>query len=319
MTALDMHWAILPVLLASAGGLLIFDLFAHRKAKIVSLANAAIWSSIYILAALGFAAFLWSQYGKEPASLFLAGFVMEKSLSIDNLIVFSAVFAYFKVAAQYQHRILHYGIIGAIVFRMIFVAIGTGSLLLLGPVVGAVFGAVVLWSAYAMWNGMGGDDTEDEVDYENEWYIRALKTRFPVTGSTVGQQFFIKGYMTPLFLCLVTIEISDVMFSFDSVPAVIAVTQQPLLVYSAMIFAILGLRSMYFVLSALMRYLVHLEKAVVVVLAFIGLKLLGHSANQLFGWSLPELSAFQSLSVVLGILAIGVVASMIPATKKLAH
>lgn len=323
---------ILGVFLALASVLFALDVLAHRNARAVALANATMWTCVYIAGALAFAAFLWGYAGREPASLFLAGFVMEKALSVDNLMVFVAIFSYFRIAPEFQHRVLHYGILGAVVFRLIFVVLGAGSLALFGAPVGFAFGVVVLWSALKMWSTIEGDD--EPVDYAAQWYARWARSLLPFTNWHVGrfferisayrrgEPFSWKLHGTTLLMCLVAIEISDVLFSFDSVPAVIAVTQEPMLVYSAMLFAILGLRMLYFVLSAALRYLTRLGGAVVLVLFFIGTKLTVESGARLlhrFGLDTPgtfHISPLISLCVVLAILAGGVVASILfPATQ----
>lgn len=271
------------VLLAAAVWL--YDVLRCKQAHgEIGLREAVMRSVLYVAVALVFAGYLWVAHGSNPASLFLAGYIMEKVLSVDNLMVFAALFTYFRVAESEQHWILQYGFAGAIVFRLIFVTVGVGSLVVFGPIVEVVFGLMVAWSAWALYHAT--DDGEEE-DYGNTWYVRFAR----------------KMSMRPEFVCLASIELADVVFAFDSVPVVIAITQDPLLVFSAMIFAILGLRAMYFVLSALRGYLVHLDKAVIVVLLFIAGKLIGHA---LWGW---HLSPVVSCSIVLFILAIGVLAS----------
>lgn len=316
---------VLVAFVAIAGALFLLDLWSHRRNDhAISLANAAGWSLVYIAGALLFAGFLYWHEGPDKTGLFLAGYVMEKVLSVDNLMVFVAIFAYFKIPAQYQHRVLYYGILGAIVFRLIFVAVGAGALQAFGPIVGLIFAAFVIWSAIAMWRGA---DSDEEVDYANQWYIRWAKRWLPFVNWVEDHRFFGAAYTpgkgwhrvgTPLLLCLVAIEISDVMFAFDSVPAVIAITQEPLLVYSAMIFAILGLRSLYFVLDALLRYLTRLGTAIIAVLFFIGLKLMAESLNGLgiLPVHLPHISPMASMAVVFTLLAMGVVASIIWPEKE---
>lgn len=315
---------------------LVIDLFAHKNDQPIGLKNAAAWSIFWVLTALAFGVFLYVHHGSEIASLFITGYVLEKTLSVDNLFVMMAIFAWFKVPDGYRHRILYWGIIGAIVFRAIFVAIGTG-LLSLGPWVELVFALIVAWTAVMMLKA--GDDDEEIEDYSNHLALRIVKRFFPVWPKLVGHNFFVKSdvlenelkkpenkdlnfnlkkgalYATPLFLCVAVVELSDVMFAFDSVPAVIAVSKEPLIVYSAMMFAILGLRTMYFVLEALRRYLVHLEKAVIVLLFFIAIKLGLNATNHLWGHGF-EIAPTTSLWVVLIILAIGIFASFIFPAKN---
>ncbi|MDR2678792.1 MAG: TerC/Alx family metal homeostasis membrane protein [Zoogloeaceae bacterium] len=347
------------------------DLFAHKKSKEITVGDAARWSVFWVGMALVFYAYLWLRFDKSWADLYLAGYALEKSLSIDNLMVFMAIFASFGIRGILQHRILYYGIVGALVFRAIFVVIGAG-LFQASPWVGFLFAAFVLWSAVQMLRQSGKENKEIE-DYSDHWSVRMTGRLMPVYTRLHLDRFFIRQhemlekdgeaegaatntpnvpdttnapdtaaragrmgrlYATPAFLCLVAIETSDIAFAFDSVPAVIAVTQEPLLVYAAMIFAILGLRSLYFVLAALTRYLVHLEKAVIGLLFFIGAKMALQSyehvcaSSSFFGLDLSSylasacfdigihISPGWSLAIVLGMLALGVVASLLFPAKN---
>ena len=318
-------------------GALFIDLFTHRKDKVISLRSAILWSVFWIVISLLFAIYLFYNYGSEVGSLFITGYALEKVLSIDNLFVMMAIFSWFSIPSKYWHRILYWGIIGAIIFRGIFVIIGTG-LLSLGSYVELIFAFVVGWTAVMM---LKNDDNDEEIeDYSQHLAYRLVKRIFPVWPKIYGHNFFINKkqvneelakpenkdlvinsgakatiFATPLFLCLAVIEISDVMFAFDSVPAVIAVSREPLIIYSAMMFAILGLRSMYFVLDALKRYLVHLEKSVMVILFFIALKLFLNATDHLWGHGY-NISASISLIIVLTILALGIIASLLFPSKS---
>ena len=307
------------------------DLISHRHSKEITVKNAALWSIFWISLALAFYAYLYFRFEPEWADLYLAGYVLEKSLSIDNLMVFVAIFASFGIKDHLQHRILYWGILGALIFRAIFVVIGTG-LFVASPWVGFIFAAFVLWSGWKMLRG--GDDSEEEIeDYTHHWSVRLVGKMMPVFPKLVQEKFFVKHNelnaeqsisvtrqglrdTTPAFLCLMAIETSDVAFAFDSVPAVIAVTQEPLLVYAAMIFAILGLRSLYFILAVLTEYLVHLEKAVIALLFFIGIKMGIQSWNHSVFDTGIHISANVSLYIVLGVLFIGVIASFIFPEKE---
>jgi len=309
---------------------LAIDLLTHNKDKPVTLANASMWSIFWVMISMAFAGYLYAVHGPETASLFVTGYALEKVLSVDNLFVFMAIFAWFKIPDGLRHRVLYWGIIGAIVFRGIFVAIGTG-LLAFGPWVEIIFAAIVAWTAVMMLRS-GGDDDE-EVDYSQHIAYRYGSKLFPAWPKLHGHDFFVKRavlqeelkkpenqsmtlaqkgmwFSTPLFLCVVVVEISDILFAFDSVPAVIAVSKEPLIVYSAMMFAILGLRTMYFVLEALKRFLVHLEKSVIALLFFIAGKLALNATNHLFhhGYSIDPNT---SLAVVMVVLALGIVASVL--------
>ena len=307
------------------------DLVAHKNSEEITVKNAAMWSLFWISLAVAFYIYLYIRFDASWADLYLAGYVLEKSLSIDNLMVFVAIFASFGITGKLQHRILYWGILGALVFRAIFVVLGTG-LFAASPWVGFVFTLFVLWSGWKMLTAK--EETEEEIeDYANHWSVRWIGKMMPVLPKLHGDNFFVKHaelkaeeianvtrkglrYATPAFLCLIAIETSDVAFAFDSVPAVIAVTQEPLLVYAAMIFAILGLRSLYFILAALTKYLVHLEKAVIALLFFIGIKMGIQSWNHAVFDTGVHISPNTSLFIVLGVLFIGVIASLIFPEKK---
>ena len=320
---------------------LIIDLVQHKNSEEISLANATGWSIFWILLSLGFYAWLrWGMHSTGDgvaltapqseafANLFLTGYVLEKVLSVDNLIVFIAVFKFFDIKDVLQHKILYYGILGAIIFRGIFVGIGSAMLHVMGPWAEIIFGAAIGYAAYQMLTSE--EDEDGDPDYENMFLVKMFNKVYPIFPGLVGNRFLlsadeakaeakstksdfkvgkgIKRLMTPAMVCLLVIEGSDVMFAFDSVPAVIAVTREPLLVYSAMIFAILGLRSLYFVLVALTKYLVHLEKAVLWVLVFISLKMFLTAAK---GFEIDLLDHNVSLFIVLGMISMGVIASFI--------
>lgn len=309
---------------------LFIDIFAHRSHKPISLKDASLWTAFWFLVSLGFAGFLYVHHGKDVASLFLTGYALEQVLSIDNLFVIMAIFTWFNVPDAYRHRILYWGVIGAIVFRGVFVVIGTG-LLALGPWVEMVFAVVILWTAILMMRS--GDDVPSD-DYSDHIANRVVRRFFPVYPKLLGPYFIVssvqieaelakpenknfsfkvkKGirYATPLLLCVAVVEISDVMFAFDSVPAVIAVSREPLIVYSAMMFAVLGLRTLYFVLEALRKYLVHLEKAVIALLFFVAVKLALNSSDHLWHHGY-EINTLTSLYVVLGVLALGIIGSLL--------
>ncbi|MBM76232.1 MAG: tellurium resistance protein TerC [Proteobacteria bacterium] len=320
---------------------IIVDLIQHRNAEEISFKSSVIWSIFWIVLSLAFYGWVRMEHGKDCGNLFLTGYVLEKTLSVDNLMVFIAVFKYFNIKDVLQHRILYLGILGAIIFRGVFVA--AGSLLLhFEGWAELIFGAFVAWAGYMM---LGGEDEdEEEPDYEQMWLVDVFRGFYPIFPALVQDRFFISKeeaekiaqseqekngttinfkqgalrYMTPAFVCLLVIEGSDVLFAFDSVPAVIAVTHEPLLVFSAMIFAILGLRSLYFVLVALTKYLVHIETAVIFVLFFIAGKMFLHAYEKLQAKTFTNLPEFHldisptlSMYIVLGMLSLGVIASFI--------
>lgn len=300
---------------------LAIDLYAHKKDEPIPLKSAVIWSIFWVGVAMLFAGYLNWSHGPEISSLFISGYVLEKTLSVDNLFVIAAIMSWFAVPDQYRHRILYWGVLGAIIFRLIFVLIGT-SLLSLGPWVEMVFALAVAASAVMMLRA--GDDDDEIEDYSDHLACRITRRFFKVHPKLHGHDFFVKStdvegdhdkskafwMATPLFLCVGVVELSDVMFAFDSVPAVIAVSREPLIIYSAMIFAILGLRTLYFVLEAMKDALVHLEKAVIVLLFYIAAKLALNASIHLFGVGY-KIDPTHSLFVVLGILSVGIIASFI--------
>ena len=306
------YWAVAGFFAVVVASLLL-DLFAHKKNEAISMKSAALWSVLWVLLSLAFAAYVWYTHGREQSSLFLAGYLLEKSLSVDNLFVFMAIFSSFSVRDEYQHRVLYYGIIGALIMRMVFIAAGTAVLHIFEFWALTIFGLFVLWTAWKMWQESRKEEKHIE-DYSHHWSVRLVGRVFPVLPCMRGERFFVREngrlFCTPLFLCLVVIEVADVMFAFDSVPAVIAITREPFLVYTSNIFAILGLRSLYFLLAAARRYLRFLEDAVILILVFIGAKLL-LDVSGLF-----EISPMHSLMVVFGILALGIAASVVFPNKE---
>jgi len=266
----------------------------------MSLRRAILWSAFWVTCAFAFAGILASWRGIGAAQLFLAGYLIEKSLSVDNLMVFAAIFTYFGIATTAQPRLLYWGFFGAAIFRLVFLVAGT-ALMNLHPAVGCIFAAIVFALAVQMLRG--GDDDAEPTDYEAKWFVKLAR----------------KLSTTPAFVCLVAIEISDIIFSFDSLPAVIAVTRDPVIVYAAVIFAILGLRSMYFVLVAMMAQLNRLAWGVCGVLFFISAKLMAGSLAEWTGYAplhALELGPTPSLLIVVGFLTFGVIASIAQPPKN---
>ncbi len=309
---------------------LFFDLYAHRGEECITIKSACLWSAFWVLLSIAFGLYLYVHHGMEMASLFFTGYALEKVLSVDNLFVMMAIFSWFAIPGQYRHRILYWGVLGAIVFRAVFVLIGT-KLMSLGPYMELIFAVIVGYTAVVMLKKR--DDAEEVKDYSNHIAFRMVRRFFPVWPRLHGHNFFlhrdtaleesrrdsvpIEGLgrrfpwaATPLFLCLAVIEVSDIMFAFDSVPAIIAVSREPLIIYSAMIFAILGLRSLYFVLETLSGRLIYLDKAVIVLLFFITFKLLLSGVNHIFGTGI-DISPMTSLVIVLSVLVIGIAASLV--------
>lgn len=295
------------------------DLHAHKSDRPITMRNALIWTCIWVSLALFFAVYIGVTHSSQHVSLYLAGYFLEKSLSVDNIFVMMAIFSAFAIRDKYQHRVLYYGILGALALRILFVAAGTGLVEAFGTYALAAFGLFVLWSAWKMWQHMRKPD-EDIQDYSAHWSVRWSKRLFPVYPHVESHDFFVKKpqnnggklvwMVTPLFLCLIVIELTDVIFAFDSIPAIIAITQDPFLVYTSNVFAILGMRSLYFLMAGAKKYLCYLEKTVIVILAFIGVKML---LDVITGIHIPPLI---NLLVVLGLLFAGILASLIRAKKS---
>ncbi len=211
--------------------------------------------------------------GKDAAMQYLTGYLIEQALSVDNLFVIALIMAYFRIPPQYQHNILFWGIIGVIVTRGLMIGVGF-ALITAFSWVNYLFGAILLYSAYKM----AVTDESEDVNFDKNWATSLIKRFVPVSNTFVEGHFFIKvdgkTTATMLFVALIVVESTDILFAFDSVPAVFSVTQDPFLVFSSNIFAILGLRSLYFVLAASMEKFEYLEKALILILAFIGLKMM---------------------------------------------
>ena len=232
-------------------------------------------------------------------SEYLAGYFLEESLSIDNIFVMIMIFASFGIKREYYHRVLFWGIFGAIVLRFIFI-FALGALVTRFAWLLAVFGVILLYSGVKMMVKKG----DEEIDTANHPIVKFASKHFPVTTETHGHDFFHAGKMTPLFLVLLVIEFSDIIFAVDSIPAVFSVTQNPVIVYTSNIFAIMGLRSLFFLLSDISDRFWLLHYGLGVLLCFIGIKMIG---GEFFGWHIPTLA---SLAVILGILVTSIALSV---------
>ncbi len=243
----------------------------HRKAREVTLREAAAWSGIWVVLALGFNAWIWAEWGSEAGLQFLTGYLIEKSLSVDNVFVFVMLFTFFAVPAQYQHRVLVWGILGALALRGIFIAAGAYVLERFDWVL-YVFGAILIVTGLKMLR------RQESHSPDQNPLIRWVRRWLPVTDRYHGERFWVRDgarwVATPLFLVLVLVEASDLVFAIDSIPAIFAVTREPFLVFTANVFAILGLRSMYFLLAGIVHRFVYLKVGLAVVLVFVGVKMM---------------------------------------------
>ena len=253
--------------------LLAFDLFVvHRKAHAVPFREALGWSAFWIAVALGFNGWIWWEYGAENAALFFQAYVTEKALSVDNLFVFLVIFTFFKVDPKYRHRVLFYGILGALVLRAIFILAGIEILRHFQPAFYA-FGALLLWTAWKLFRGAG-----EEFHPEKSWFYRLGRRVLPLVPEYEEGKFLVKRdgriFGTTLLLVLFVVEGTDVVFALDSVPACIGITQDTFLVYTSNVFAILGLRALYFLVEGGLKAVPGLQTGLALVLAFIGCKMI---------------------------------------------
>jgi tellurite resistance protein TerC len=260
--------AVLGAILA----MLAVDLFAHRRAHVVGVREAAVWSAVWVTLGLGFGAIVWWAWGAEFAGQYFAGYVIEKSLAVDNVFVFAIIFSYFAVPREYQHRVLFYGVLGALVFRAVFIAAGSVLIASFAWVL-YVFGAFLVATGVRM--ALHRNET---IDPERSVVLRLFRRVVPTTDQYHGQRFLVRRsgrwVATPLLAVLVLVEVTDVVFAVDSIPAIFAVTQQPFLVFTSNAFAILGLRALYFLLADLMHRFVYLKLGLALVLVWVGVKML---------------------------------------------
>jgi len=271
----------------------------HRKPHQVGMKEALRWSSVWAALALLFTAGVWRWRGGDKGLEFLTGYLVELSLSVDNLFVFLLIFAYFKVPAQYQHKVLFWGILGALVMRAGFIAAGVTLMQKFHWII-YLFGAVLVVSGLKM-----AFEKDKEVHPEKNPVLKLFRRFMPVTAEYHAGRFFVKQgklwLATPLFIVLLMLETTDLVFAVDSVPAVLAITTDPFIVYTSNVFAILGLRSMFFALAGVMKLFAHLHYGLAAVLVFVGAKML------LAGfYKIPTLA---SLLVIVGLLAVTVAAS----------
>ena len=288
----------------------------NKKQHAISTKEAAIWTVVWIFLSLLFAGFIYYEFGAIKSIEYLSAYLIEKSLSLDNIFVFVLIFSFFNIQELHKHKILFWGIIGAVVFRAIFIFSGLWLIELTYLPEFTAFGASVklnlLLVVFAIILIVAGiksfkSDEDENKDYSNNIGIRLLIKFLPVTeDSSSGNFIVIKNgvkYMTPLFLAMITIEVSDIIFAVDSIPAIFAISKDPIILYTSNIFAILGLRSMYFLLASVIKYFSKLKEGIAVILIFIGVKML---IADFF-----HIPASISLFVIVAILLISVVASIV--------
>jgi tellurite resistance protein TerC len=274
----------------------------HKKTHVVPVKEAILWSSIWILMALLFDLFVFFEFGKTKALEFITGYVIEYSLSVDNIFIFILIFSYFDVNTRYQHKILFWGILGALIMRGIFIFAGVALINRFEWIV-VIFGGFLLFTGIKMLF-----QKETEVNPDKNPIIKFFRRFLPVTQTLHGDKLLIvenrRLFATPLFLVLVIIESSDLIFAVDSIPAILAISKSTFIVYTSNIFAILGLRSLYFAVSGMMSYFRYLKVGLSFVLIFVGLKMLSSFIHF-------EISIILSLGVIISILLVSILASVI--------
>lgn len=284
----------------------------HRRTHEIRMREALLWSGVWIALALTFAAGLWHFEGRQAGLEFVAGWLIEKSLSVDNLFVFVMIFSLWQVPREYQHRVLFWGVLGALAMRAAMIFAGVALLTRFEWII-YPFGAFLLLLAFRMLLA------SDAAVVKTTTLERLVRRVVPVTPGLHGPRFFVRLprherlrlYATPLFVVLLAVEFSDLIFALDSIPAIFAVTRDPFIVYTSNIFAILGLRSLYFVIAGLVHQFVYLKPGVAIVLVFVGLKML---LSQVY-----HVSVEVSLGVITSVLTVSIVASVIATRRQSAR
>lgn len=285
----------------------------HKNEHVIRSKEAGIWTAIWVTIALSFSAVIYWLFSSglvnNPTELtpneavlkYVTGYLIELSLSVDNVFVIAVIFASFKIPPIYQHRVLFWGILGAIIFRALMILFGVALITKFDWII-YVFGVFLLWTAFKMLKS-----DEEDFDPKESWVFRQIKKVYPITGTIQGNHFFVKRMgikaATPLFVALIVIELTDILFALDSIPAILAITADPFIVFSSNILAILGLRSMYFLISRMLDKFRFINYSLVIILAFVGLKMLFSSYIHLPEWV--------SLTVISAALVGGIVASLV--------
>ncbi|MGW4805547.1 TerC family protein [Kitasatospora sp. NPDC004272] len=297
--------------------LIVADFFiGGRKPHEVSIKEAGIWTTVWVVLAGLFGGFVWWYGGSKPAVEFFAGYVTEKSLSVDNLFVFILIMGKFAVPKIYQQWVLMFGVIIALVLRGVFIA-GGAALVAKFSWVFYIFGAFLVWTAVKLVKEAGQDKTEEE--FEEGRLLRLIKKRVPSTDEYHGTKLFVRidgrRLMTPMMTVMLAIGTTDMLFALDSIPAIFGLTQDAYIVFTANAFALMGLRQLYFLIGGLLTRLVYLSYGLSVILGFIGVKLILHALHE-SGVHVPEISIAFSLAFIVVVLAVTTVASLLASRKQ---
>lgn len=278
----------------------------QRNPHKIKVKEALIWSAVWVILALIFNVFIYYDMGEQKALEFFTGYLLERSLSVDNIFVFVLLFSYFKVPALYQHKVLFWGVLGALILRAILIGLGSLMVAKFGWII-YIFGGFLLFTGFKM-----AFQTDKEIEPENNIIIRTFKKLFPVTHEYHDGKFIVKinkkNYATPLLVVLVAVEFADLVFAFDSIPAIFAVTTDPFIIYTSNIFAILGLRTLYFAIASIMHKFHYLKIGLSLILIFIGFKMLIID--------LYKIPIVFSLSIIAIILVASIIYSLAKPLKK---
>ncbi|MEU3053267.1 TerC family protein [Streptomyces griseus] len=315
---MDVSWTVWALTIFGLSALIAVDFFIGRKPHDVSTKEAGIWTIVWIALAVLFGAGLMVFGESQASGEFFAGFITEKSLSVDNLFVFVLIMAKFSVPSHLQQRVLLIGVLIALVLRAIFIAAGAAVIANFSWVF-YIFGAFLIYTAWKLIQEARAD--EDEDDWEENRLLKKIEHRFGVADQYHGTKLFIrkngKRILTPLMVVMLAIGMTDVLFALDSIPAIFGLTQDPYIVFTANAFALMGLRQLYFLIGGLLKKLVHLSYGLSVILGFIGVKLVLHAMHE-SGVDTPEISIPFSLSVIGGVLVITTITSLIASKKQVA-
>jgi tellurite resistance protein TerC len=281
-------------------GMLALDLGVfHRKSHQVSLKEALVWTGVWMVIAMLFNVFIYYYFDKELAFEFLTGYVIEKSLSVDNIFVMIMIFSYFQVSPAHQHKVLFLGIIGALAMRVIFIFTGI-------ELIHRFHWLIYIFGGFLIFTGIRMFVSEQKVDPENNFFVRMVRKVMPITKSYQDDKFFVrqngKLWATPLFLVLILIEGTDLIFAVDSIPAILAVSEDPFIIYTSNAFAILGLRSLYFALAGIEKYFKYLKYGLAAILVFVGTKM---AITDIL-----KIPVHISLIVIVCVLAVSIIASL---------
>ena len=283
-------------------GMLALDLGVfHKRSEEITIKNALIWTGVWITLAMGFNLFVYQYFGKQEAIEFFTGYVIEKSLSVDNIFVIIMIFSYFHVPNAYQHKVLFWGILGALVMRVIFIFAGIELIHRFHWLI-YIFGGFLIITALRMLFS-----AEEKLQPERNPVVKLVRRIFPVTPAFEGDNFFVRRYgklwATPLFVVVIIIETTDLIFAVDSIPAILAITDDPFIVYTSNVFAILGLRSLYFALSGIEKYFHFLKYGLAAILVFVGMKM---CISDFY-----KIPVDASLIIIVSLLVLAVIASLL--------